>query len=55
MDAVNEAMKTLKQVVLQGKKKKELAEKVDSLMTTLRLLVFIFEWNRDKVLTNIDA
>ena len=40
MDSVNEAMKALKQVVLKGKKNKGLAERVDSLTTTLRLLVF---------------
>lgn len=45
MDTVDEAMKALKQVALKGKKEKELAEKVDSLTTTLRLLVFTFERN----------
>jgi len=40
MDSVNEAMKALKQVVLKGKKDKGLAERVDSLTTNLRLLVF---------------
>lgn len=43
MDAVKEAMKALKQVALKGKKEKELVDKVDSLTTTLRLLVFTFE------------
>ena len=41
MDAVNEAMKALKQVALKGKKDKGLAERVDSLTTTLRLLVLL--------------
>ena len=45
MDAVKEAMKALKQVALKGKKEKELVDKVDSLTTTLRLLVFTFERN----------
>jgi len=40
MDSVNEAMKALKQVALEGEKDKGLAERVDSLTTTLRLLVF---------------
>ena len=40
MDHVNGAMEALKQVVLKEKKNKELAERVDSLTTTLRLLVF---------------
>ena len=37
MDTVNEAMKVLKQVAL--KEEKGLSERVDSLTTTLRLLV----------------
>jgi len=37
MDAVNEAMKVLKQVAL--KEEKGLSKRVDSLTTTLRLLV----------------
>lgn len=41
MDAVSEAMKVLKQVALKEKGDKGLAERVDSLTTTLRLLVFI--------------
>jgi len=40
MDSVNEVMKALKQVALKGKKDKGLAERVDSLTATLRLLVF---------------
>lgn len=43
MDAVNEAVKALKQVTLKWKKDKGLAERVDSLTTTLRLLVLNFE------------
>lgn len=38
MDAVNEAMKALKQVALK-ERDKGLSERVDALMTTLRLLV----------------
>jgi len=40
MDAVDEAMKALKQVALKEKKDKGLAERVDSLAIILRLLVF---------------
>lgn len=48
MDTVKEAMKALKQVVPKGEQEKELTEKVDSLTTTLLLLVITFERNRQQ-------
>ena len=56
MDTVKEAMKALKQVVPKGEQEKELTEKVDSLTTTLLLLVITFERNRQqRHFTNLNA
>ena len=55
MDTVNGAMELLRQAITKGKKVKGLAERVDSLTATLRLLVPTFGQNSQKVSLRIFA